>query len=97
VFAVASPLGLKSIPEGAATQCYLAVNPGAAGVSGEYFSHCNVAKCRADANDPALAKRLWQRTEEIVAALATAGGRREPPSDARGARHTFAPDATDEA
>jgi WW domain-containing oxidoreductase len=69
VFAVASPLGLKSIPEGAATQCYLAANPGAAGVSGEYFSHCNVAKCRADANDPALAKRLWQRTEEIVAAL----------------------------
>ena len=68
-FAVASPLALKSIPEGAATQCYLAVNPGAAAVSGEYFSHCNVATCRADANDPALAKRLWERTEEIVAAL----------------------------
>jgi NAD(P)-dependent dehydrogenase (short-subunit alcohol dehydrogenase family) len=69
VFSLAEPIALKTIPEGAATQCYVAVNPGAAGVTGEYFSHCNVARCRADANDPALAKRLWERTEEIVAAL----------------------------
>ena len=64
---IANPLVLKSIPQGAATSCYVAVNPGAAQVSGEYFQDCNVAKPRADANDPELAKKLWERSEEIVA------------------------------
>jgi NAD(P)-dependent dehydrogenase (short-subunit alcohol dehydrogenase family) len=62
-------IAMKSIPEGAATQCYVAVNPGAATISGEYWADCNVAKCRADARDPELAKKLWTRTEEIVAKL----------------------------
>jgi WW domain-containing oxidoreductase len=65
----AEPLLLKSIPQGAATQCYAAVSPGAAGVTGEYFADCNIAQCRADASDPELAKKLWERTEEIVAGL----------------------------
>ena len=42
-------LVLKSIPEGAATQCYVATNPALAAVSGEYFADCNIAKPRADA------------------------------------------------
>lgn len=67
--AVGGPLLLKSIPEGAATQCYVAVHPGAAKITGEYFSDCNIAKCRREAKDPALAKKLWERSEEIVAAL----------------------------
>ncbi|AKF07897.1 oxidoreductase [Sandaracinus amylolyticus] len=67
--ALAGPIALKSVGEGAATQCHLAAHPGVAGVSGEYFSHCNVAKPRADARDPEIAKKLWARTEEIVAAL----------------------------
>lgn len=64
---ITNPLVLKSIPEGAATQCYVAVNPGAAQISGKYFKDCNVAEPRADANDPELAKKLWERSEEIVA------------------------------
>ncbi|MDB6061189.1 MAG: oxidoreductase [Verrucomicrobiaceae bacterium] len=66
---IANALLFKTIPEGAATQCYAAVNPGAIGISGAYFADCNVAECRADANDSALAKKLWERTEEIVASL----------------------------
>lgn len=69
--AVGGVLAFKTIPEGAATQCYLAASPGAAGITGEYWSDCNVAKCRADARDADLAKKLWARTEEIVAGLPT--------------------------
>lgn len=69
LFGLASPLVLKSVPEGAATQCYLAVHPAVAGISGEYFSHCNVASCSELARDAALAARLWQESERIVAGL----------------------------
>jgi WW domain-containing oxidoreductase len=67
--AIATPLVLKSVGEGAATQTYVAVHPGAAGVNGEYWSHCNVLRPRADAREPALATKLWERTEAIVASL----------------------------
>jgi hypothetical protein len=52
-----------------ATQCYVAVNPGAVKTSGAYFADCNVAAPRADANDPALAAKLWEVSEKIVAGL----------------------------
>lgn len=68
-FKVVGPLFLKTVPQGAATQTYVAVHPSLARVSGEYFADCNIAKPRADANDPALAKRLWEKSEEIVAGL----------------------------
>lgn len=67
--AIAEMLFLKSIPQGAATQCYLAVSPGVAGVSGGYFADCNEAPCRADADDAELAKKLWACSEQIVATL----------------------------
>jgi hypothetical protein len=38
-------------------------------VSGHYFADCNLKGPRADALDPALAKRLWTTTEELVARL----------------------------
>lgn len=66
--AVASPLALKSIPQGAATQVYVATHPDMK-VSGEYFSDCNVAPCSAVSRDPALATRLWEVSEKIVAEL----------------------------
>jgi NAD(P)-dependent dehydrogenase (short-subunit alcohol dehydrogenase family) len=66
---MAGPLALKSIAQGAATQVYAATHPAMAGVSGQYLSHCNVATPRPDANDEALAKRLWEVTEKIVAEL----------------------------
>ena len=65
--AVASPLALKSIPQGAATQTYLAAHPDAAKFSGEYFSHCNPARPTSKARDAELARKLWEKSEEIVA------------------------------
>lgn len=63
---VASALAFKSIPQGAATQCYVAAHPAVAEVSGEYFSDCNVAKSSRPGRDLELAEELWARTEEIV-------------------------------
>jgi NAD(P)-dependent dehydrogenase (short-subunit alcohol dehydrogenase family) len=60
---------LKSIPQGAATQCYVATNPALAAVSGQYFADCNIAKPRADAEDLSLAKRLWDVSEKIASTL----------------------------
>jgi WW domain-containing oxidoreductase len=62
-------LVLKTIPQGAATQCYVATNPALATVSGQYFADCNIAKPRADAEDPSLAKRLWDVSEKIAGDL----------------------------
>jgi NAD(P)-dependent dehydrogenase (short-subunit alcohol dehydrogenase family) len=70
-FGLTGPLVLKSVPQGAATEVYVAVHPAVANSSGLYFADCNVAKPRADAEDPALAAKLWEVTEKIVAGLPT--------------------------
>jgi len=70
VWGLGNLLFLKSIPQGAATQCYVAANPKAASVSGEYWADSNIAKSRAEASDPALAAKLWEVSEKIVAGLA---------------------------
>ena len=64
-----SPLLLKSIPQGAATQCYVATHPSLAGVTGEYFSDCNITKPSRHARNEAMAEKLWDVTEAIVAKL----------------------------
>jgi len=68
-FGIGGALFFKSIPQGAATECYVAVNTQAAGISGAYFADCDVRQPRADANDPALARKLWEVSEQIVAGL----------------------------
>ena len=68
-FAAASKLFFKTVPEGSATQVYVATAPSLATVTGKYFSDCNVAPPRSDAEDSALAARLWAKSEEIVAGL----------------------------
>lgn len=67
--AVVSPLFLKTVAQGAATQVYVATNPALAHVSGEYLADCNVAAPRADALSASTAQRLWDVSEQIVAAL----------------------------
>ena len=67
--AIAAPIGMKSIPQGAATQVYVATRPELDGVSGEYFADCNIAQPSPQGRDAALAERLWQETERIVAQL----------------------------
>ncbi|KAK6947791.1 Short-chain dehydrogenase/reductase SDR [Dillenia turbinata] len=59
-------LVLKSIPQGAATTCYVALSPQVKGVSGEYFSDSNIAKPSSMANDAELAKKLWDFSMELT-------------------------------
>jgi WW domain-containing oxidoreductase len=66
---VASAVAMKSIAQGAATQCYLAASPAVEGVTGEYFADCNVARSSRHGRDEAMAERLWDVSERIVAAL----------------------------
>jgi len=69
VFRVVQPLFLKTPAQGAATQVFVATHPSVASVTGEYFADSNLARPRADADDPVLARRLWEVTEEIAARL----------------------------
>lgn len=57
---------LKSIAQGAATQCYVAVHPEVAGTTATYFNNCSPADTLAAARDDALAERLWARTEALL-------------------------------
>ena len=63
--AIASPLVMKSVGEGAATQCYVATQPDL-GASGEYFADCNIARSSTLSRDPDLARRLWEESERIA-------------------------------
>lgn len=69
IFSAVSPIFLKTVAQGAATQVYVATHPSLASVSGKYFADCNEAQPRRDGEDSALAARLWTRSEEIIAAL----------------------------
>lgn len=69
VYTSVGPLFLKDMARGAATQCYVAVHPDAAAISGEYFADCNVKQASAQGRDAALAERLWSESERIVAGL----------------------------
>jgi len=64
--ALVGPLVLKTVRQGAATQCYLATHPAVAGVSGKYFVDCHEAVPSRQGRDDALAERLWSVSEEIV-------------------------------
>jgi NAD(P)-dependent dehydrogenase (short-subunit alcohol dehydrogenase family) len=62
-------LFLKSVGEGAATGVFAAVSPKALPLAGNYLADSNVLRPRADAEDAALATRLWAESEKIVEAL----------------------------
>src|SRR6185312_1244177 len=64
-----APLMLKTIPQGAATQCYLATSPAVAQITGGYFSDCNPEETTAAGRDMGMAPRLWQESEALVARL----------------------------
>lgn len=68
-FSMMKGLFLKSIPQGAATQCYVATHPQTAEISGAYFADCNVAKPTSYALDDQLAQQLWDLSLEIVASV----------------------------
>lgn len=60
---------VKTIPQGAATQTYLATHPDLADVSGQYYADCQPKGTHERADDVALAESLWAKTEEILAGL----------------------------
>uniref|UniRef100_J3MAX9 Uncharacterized protein n=1 Tax=Oryza brachyantha TaxID=4533 RepID=J3MAX9_ORYBR len=66
VFFLASKL-LKTIPQAAATTCYVAVHPAVAGVSGKYFADCNEASPSRLGSSGEEAAKLWRFSEEIAA------------------------------
>jgi WW domain-containing oxidoreductase len=61
-----SPIFLKTVAQGAATQSYVATHPSLDKVTGQYFADCNIAKPSAFAHDRALAARLWDESVRIV-------------------------------
>ncbi|TVU12859.1 hypothetical protein EJB05_46524 [Eragrostis curvula] len=66
VFFLASKL-LKTIPQAAATTCYVAAHPAVAGVSGKYFADCNEAAPSRLAASSEEAARLWTFSDAITA------------------------------
>ena len=56
----------KTIPEGSATQCYVATSADLDRVTGFYFDDCNPAVPNAHMQDDAMAAKLWALSEELV-------------------------------
>jgi len=56
----------KTIPQGAATQCFVATHPALQGVSGRYFSDCAELAPIPAALDDAAAAALWAWTESVT-------------------------------
>ncbi len=67
IFGALGPLFFKSVPQGAATQCWAAAHPDAGRLNGAYLADCNEKESSAHGKDMAMAKRLWEETERIVA------------------------------
>jgi len=62
-------LFLISNEEGAKTQLYCATAPELAGVSGRYYDKLREVRPNRLAEDPALARELWTRTESAIASV----------------------------
>lgn len=59
---LASPF-TKSTAQGAATSVICAVHPDPTAVGGKYYSHCQPTRMSREAENPEVAKRLWELTE----------------------------------
>jgi WW domain-containing oxidoreductase len=62
-----SPLVLKSVPQGAATETFVATHPSLSKTKGEYFADCNLAQCSKLGSDAELAERLWNKSAQWAA------------------------------
>ncbi|KAJ1693735.1 hypothetical protein LUZ63_010433 [Rhynchospora breviuscula] len=58
----------KTVPQGAATTCYVAMNPEVKGVTGKYFNNSNICTPSSKALDQELAKKLWDFSMNITQA-----------------------------
>ncbi|XP_039832598.1 short-chain dehydrogenase TIC 32 B, chloroplastic-like isoform X2 [Panicum virgatum] len=66
VFQVATFILWKNVHQGAATTCYIALNPQLRGETGKYFADCNEEKTSKLAKSDELAKQLWDFSEELI-------------------------------
>jgi hypothetical protein len=64
----------RILPQGVATSVYAATAPELEGHSGVYLEDCRVKQPSKTASDAQQARRLWQVTEEQIAAAASPGG-----------------------
>jgi hypothetical protein len=66
---LASPFLLNE-KDGAKTQIFLASDPSVAKTTGKYFDKCKERRPSRAADDDDAAKKLWERSEELVAKFA---------------------------
>lgn len=59
----------KSIPQGAATTCYVAIHPNLKGITGKYFLDCNEFQPSALASNQLLGRKLWDFTNKLINSL----------------------------
>lgn len=64
----------RSVQQGAATTCYVAVHPQVKGITGRYFGNCNIANPSLQARDAELGKSLWQFSLQIVSSCGAEPG-----------------------
>lgn len=72
IWAVLQPIGnlfAVSVPAGARTGVYLASSPDVEGVTGKYFYKCKEARVKAFKGEDEAARRLWDESEKLVAAV----------------------------
>ena len=63
----------KTPEHGAETLIYLACSPDVAAVSGEFFYECRRGTLTPEAQDDAIAQRLWLESERIAMRAASRG------------------------
>jgi WW domain-containing oxidoreductase len=66
IFESMDPTKVKTIPQGAATQCLLAAHPSGAEAAGRYYADCQPKEPSPQGQDDDLAERLWAATEKLV-------------------------------
>ncbi|KAM0010830.1 putative very-long-chain 3-oxoacyl-CoA reductase [Helianthus debilis subsp. tardiflorus] len=59
----------KTVPQGEATNCYVAVHPNLKGVSGKYFQDCNEYALGNFTTDYELVKKLCDYSQNLVNSL----------------------------
>ena len=79
VFALVTPF-TKSVAQGAATSVYCATAPEVEENAGGYFADCAPKKPSREAQDPAVARRLWDVTRELIDAASMRAEHRGPSS-----------------
>ncbi|KAI4351700.1 hypothetical protein L6164_006034 [Bauhinia variegata] len=64
----------KNVQQGAATTCYVALHPQVKGITGEYFSNCDLAKTSSQGSDMELASKLWDFSTKLIEDSDTTNG-----------------------